>query len=128
MAKGDDIEERLIRFAVSALDLCERLPKTAAGAHIANQLTRSATSAAPNYAEARGCESMNDFIHKLGITLKELNESSVWLKMVRLRLMESPENIETVMKECDQLCRIIGKSRSTAKKNARARQIPNAEF
>ena len=85
MAKGDDIEERLIRFAVSVLDLREGLPKTVPGTHIGNHHIRSATSAAPNYAEARGCESMNDFMHKLGIVLKELIEACVWLRMARIR-------------------------------------------
>ena len=71
MAKGDDIQERLINFAVSIINLCSELPKTQAGKHVAGQLLRSGTSPAPNYAEARGAESRNDFSHKLKITLKE---------------------------------------------------------
>jgi len=43
---------------------------------------RSGTSPAPNYGEARGAESKRDFIHKLGIVLKELNESKVWLLII----------------------------------------------
>ena len=120
MAKGDDIEERLIRFAASVLDLCETFPKTFAATHIGNQLTRSAISAAPNYAEARGCESMNDFIHKLGIVLKELNESRVWLKLVRVRETVLSTASEPVLKECDELCRIIAVSRRTAERNSRS--------
>jgi len=79
VAKGDDIRERLVSFAVLAIDLCEELPETPAGSHISLQLLRAATSAAPNYAEARGAESARDFVHKLGISLKELNEAEVWL-------------------------------------------------
>ena len=40
MATGDDIKDRLIRFAVSVLGLCEDLRKTFAGAHMGNQLIR----------------------------------------------------------------------------------------
>jgi four helix bundle protein len=119
MAKGDDIEDRLIRFGVAAMDLCESLPPTFAGKHLGNQLLRSATSCAPNYAEARGCESMRDFIHKLGIVLKELNESRVWLKTIRLKEMVPREKSESVYKECDELCRIIAVSRRTAENNSR---------
>jgi four helix bundle protein len=119
MAKGDDIEDRLIRFAVSVMDLAEALPTTFAGKHIGNQLLRAGTSPAPNYAEARGCESMRDFIHKLGIVLKELNESRVWLRMVRLKTMVPSERCEPVFKECDELCRIIAVSRRTAERNSR---------
>ena len=48
MAKGDDIHEKLVGFAVSVMDLCDHLPKTTAGMHIADQLLRSGTSPAPN--------------------------------------------------------------------------------
>jgi four helix bundle protein len=119
MAKGDDIEDRLIRFAVSVMDLAEALPTTFAGKHIGNQLLRAGTSPAPNYAEARGCESMRDFIHKLGIVLKELNESRVWIRMVRLKTMVPSERSDPVFKECDELCRIIAVSRRTAERNSR---------
>ena len=119
MAKGDDIEDRLIRFAVAVMDLAETLPTSFAGKHIGNQLLRSGTSPAPNYAEARGCESIRDFIHKMGIVLKELNESRVWLRMVRLRAMVPSETSDPVFRECDELCRIIAVSRRTAERNSR---------
>ena len=51
MAKGDDIQERVIDFAVSIIRLTSKLPQTLAGRHIAGQLLRSGTSPAPNYAE-----------------------------------------------------------------------------
>ena len=69
-AKGDDLEERLIRFAVIIIRLGDRLPPTPAGCHISGQLLRSGTSPAPNYSEGRSAESRNDFIHKLRICLK----------------------------------------------------------
>jgi four helix bundle protein len=114
MAKGDDIQARLIGFAVRVMDLCERIPKTTAGNQIAGQLIRSATSAAPNYAEARGAESRNDFIHKLGITFKELNESEVWLEMLAQRKSLPEDELNETLEECRVLCRIIAASRKTA--------------
>jgi four helix bundle protein len=74
--------KRLIRFGVAVLDLGSDLPKTVAGRHMADQLMRSATAGAPDYAEARSGESIRDFVHKLGIVRKELNESLVWLRML----------------------------------------------
>jgi len=74
MAKGDDIQERLIDFAVDIIKLCSSLPKNRSSNHIATQLLRSGTSPAANYGEARGAESRNDFIHKLRIALKERTE------------------------------------------------------
>ena len=73
MAKGDDIEERLIDFAVRVIRVSKALPETPEGRHISGQLLRSGTSPAPNYGEARSAESKKDFLHKLKIVLKELS-------------------------------------------------------
>jgi four helix bundle protein len=115
MAKGDDLEERLIDFAVRIIRVCDALPDSPTGKHVRGQLLRSGTSAAPNYGEARGAESGKDFVHKLKIGLKELNESRIWLKVI-IRAEMLPENrLDDLLDECDQLCRIISTSIQTAK-------------
>jgi four helix bundle protein len=114
MAKGDDIQERLIDFAVSNIQLTTKLPKSSAEKHVAGQILRSETSPAPNYAEARSAESSNDFIHKLKITLKELNETTVWLQIITRSKMLPIEKCTDLQKECDELCRIIGSSVKTS--------------
>jgi len=68
---------------------------------ISGQLLRSGTSVAPNYGEARGAESGKDFVHKLKLVLKELNESRVWLKiMIRAELLLE-KRLEALLDECD---------------------------
>jgi hypothetical protein len=52
--KANEIEDRLIDFAVRVIKMADALPRTPAGKHIAVQLLRAGTSPAPNYAEARG--------------------------------------------------------------------------
>jgi four helix bundle protein len=116
MAKGDDIQERLIDFAVDIIELTSKLPKTQAGSHIAGQLLRSGTSAAPNYAEARGAESTKDFVHKLKIVLKELNESSVWLEIIRRSKMIGEFHLKKNSDECDELQKIIATSIRTSER------------
>lgn len=118
MAKGDDIEVRLIDFAVRIIKVCNKLPSNVVGKHIGRQLIRSGTSPAPNYAEARGAESQKDFVHKLKIVLKELNETRVWLKMVVQAELLDSALFEQISLECDELCRIIGASIQTSKRNA----------
>jgi four helix bundle protein len=117
MAKGDDIQARLMVFASEALDICDQLPKTTEGNQIVGQLLRSATSAASNYAEARGAESRNDFIHKLCLLFKELNESEVWLELVLARGIVAEVQATEVLQHCKALCRIVGASRRTAREN-----------
>jgi four helix bundle protein len=114
MAKGDDIQERLIDFAVRIVKLSSALPKTKAGNHFAGQLLRGGTSPAPNYGEARGAESTNDLIHKLGIVLKELNESGIWLERIKRSEMLALEVLQPLMQECTELAKIISSSIRTA--------------
>ena len=73
--KANELEDRMIEFAVQIIKVADALPESPAGRHISRQLLRLGTSPAPNYAEARGAESNADFVHKLKIPLKELNET-----------------------------------------------------
>ncbi|MEL7500605.1 MAG: four helix bundle protein [Planctomycetota bacterium] len=118
--KANEIENRLIDFAVRVIKVASELPKTQAAKHIAGQLLRSGTSPAPNYAEARGAESNADFVHKLRIALKELNESCVWLNCVWLKMicraeLMKAELLNNLIDENEQLCRILNASAKTAK-------------
>lgn len=115
MAKGDDIEERLIDFAVRVVNLCTHLPKTQAGEHVGDQLLRSGTAPAAHYVEARGAESDNDFVHKLKLCLKELNESRVWLKIITRSDMLAESRLQSIADENDELCRIISASIRTTR-------------
>ncbi len=118
MPKGENIEERLVEFAVRIIHVCDSLPNKPAATHIRGQLIRSGTSPAPNYGEARGAESRNDFIHKLKIVLKELNETRIWLKIIIHAEMLSEKSLNELLAECDQLCRIISASINTAKQSS----------
>ena len=46
-ARADELEERLINFAVRIVMLSSRLPRTPAGKHVAGQILRAGTSPAP---------------------------------------------------------------------------------
>ena len=116
MAKGDNIEDRLIDYAVLIIQLCGKLPKTRPGNHISGQLLRCGTSPAPNYGEVRGAESKKDFIHKLRIVLKELNESVIWLVITRRSKLLPESVLLPIEQEGRELSRIINKSIDTASK------------
>ena len=114
MAKGDDIQERLINFAVNIIKFCSELPKNQAANHVSGQLLRCGTAPAPNYGEARGAESTKDFTHKLGITLKELNESGIWLEIIKRSEMMELSKVKPMAGECSELSKIISASIRTA--------------
>ena len=105
----------MVSFAASIISLSSKLPRTPQGRHICSQILRSGTAAAANYGEARGAESRADFIHKLKVVFKELNETTVWLEVITESSMLSAENIVAIVAENRELCRIIAASITTAR-------------
>ena len=87
---------------------------------LANQILRSGTAGAPNYAEARGAESRADFIHKMRIVQKELNETAVWIRIMAKSSLISPELLVDILAENKELCRIASASIKTARTHAAA--------
>jgi four helix bundle protein len=116
-AKKYDLEDRLIKFAVMIANLAETLPDTMFGRYIAGQIIRSATSPALNYGEAKSAESINDFIHKMKICLKELRETLVSLKIIQLKpLVKKTDLSSPCLQECTELISIFVKSIQTSEK------------
>ena len=112
---ADQLEERLISFAVRIIKLSTCLPKTPAGKHIAGQILRAGTSPAPNYGEARGAESRADFIHKIRIVFKELNETSIWLRIIERSQLLKGELLVDIVQENGDLCKIFAASIKTVR-------------
>lgn len=117
------LETRLVRFAVRVLRLSTRLGPTPAGRHLAGQILRSGTAAAPHYAEAQSAESRMDFIHKLRLAVKELNETSVWLRIIAEAEMLKPTLMDGIVAECEELKRILGAAIRTARERTFARAV-----
>lgn len=59
----------------------------------------------------------NDFIHKLKIAIKELNETEVWLRIVVAAEMKTDIVLASLLDEGQQLQRIFGAGIQTARKN-----------
>jgi four helix bundle protein len=119
-SQPDQLEDRLIQFAANVIEFSKELPRDMVGRHIAFQILRSGTAPAPNYAEARGAESRADFIHKLGIVQKELNETSVWLRILLREGRENEGKILAVLQENIELAKIVTASLKTARARSQA--------
>ena len=102
--KGESImelEDRIVAFAARCVKVCAALPvKNVGSASFADQLFRSSTSVAANYAEACEAESGKDFVHKLKVSMKELSETRIWLKLIgamRFRSLFSGTVTDTII-------------------------------
>jgi four helix bundle protein len=117
-SKGEQLQQRLILLGARTSRVAKLLPRTDEGRYISHQLMRSGLAAAPNYAEARGAESRADFVHKLRIVLKELNETESWLRQIVANNLFSQDKMAAIIAENQELCRIIAASIRTARGSA----------
>lgn len=117
MSKASDLEKRLIDFSVNVSILIKTLDDNPDCRHLVSQLRRSASSPALNYGEAQSAESINDFIHKLGIVVKELRETNNALRIIAGMGLISYET--KALSECNELISIFVASVKTAQRNHR---------
>lgn len=99
--------ERLIKFAVKIVLLANKLPKTPAGFAIASQLVKAGTSIGANFIEAQDASSLKDFVQRLSISLREARETYYWLVIIKETGLLSQSNIESELKEVDELIAIL---------------------
>src|SRR5262252_1358636 len=122
-SKTNTLEGRLVQFAVDIVKVVGQLPQNPQAKHIGNQILRSGTAAAPNYGEARAAESRADFVHKLKICLKELNETGIWLRILQGSVAINPDFVNRLVAENTELCKILVASVQTARRNDSGKSI-----
>jgi len=111
-----ELEERLISFSAEVIEFTDRFRKKPKLKSLVDQIIRSASSVSLNYGEAQSAESKKDFIHKIGLVMKELRET-----IANLRIMErftddsTRSEINRLINENDQLLAIFYKTLQTAK-------------
>ena len=111
------MQDRRIDLAVRVCRACDDLPPTRLGKWVAGQLIRCCTAPAPLHAEASAAESRKDFIHKLGLCLKELRETMSWLLCLQRLGIGDPDAIDDSIRDCDRTIAIVFASIRTAKRN-----------
>ena len=114
-----DIQERTFQFGVRIVKFVDRLPRTLSATEIGRQLLKSGTSIAANMEEAKGAESKNDFIHKVGIAYKEARETRLWLRMIHTALLPTATEVTELLTESEELIRILFAIMKKARSNGR---------
>ena len=112
-----ELEKRLVKFSVEIFQLSKAIKNDYFGNYLIKQLLRSSASAALNYGEAQSAESKKDFIHKIGIVLKELRESNVNLQILdETKIVKDEHKMTNTLDESHQLVSIFYRTIQTAKK------------
>ena len=114
MAKQNILVEKSFAFSVQIFDLYQSLIEMK-HFDLARQVFRSGTSIGANIKEAQRAVSKKDFINKLGIALKEADETQYWFDLINLKIL----NVESaLLKELDELIRLLVSIIKSAKNNS----------
>jgi len=92
--KTEELLDRTFLFGIDTLKFLVKLPNNKIYSIIIFQLAKASTSSGANYEEAQGAESKKDFVHKIGIVLKEIRESNYWYRVINEVLPGSNSNTE----------------------------------
>ncbi len=119
----NDLQERMINFAVRIIKMVDSMPNSISGTAIARQIVRSGTSPSANYRAACIAKSDKDFVNKLKMVEEELDETSHWLTLIMRSEMMKPSRIQPLHQECCELLSIIVKSIVTAKNRMKTEEM-----
>ncbi len=101
--RNNAIVDKSFYFGCDIVNFCKEL-KRKHEYEIASQLIKSGTSIGANVRESQRGVSTKDFKNKLGIALKEADETSFWLDIIEETTTEIPNSLS---ERCDELIRLL---------------------
>lgn len=104
-------------FSVRIVKLCQYLNKEKKEFLLSKQVLRSGTGIGALVREAEFGQSRADFVNKMSIALKEANETSYWLFLLKDTGYIKDEEFISLSTDCDELIKILVVSVKTAKNN-----------
>jgi four helix bundle protein len=115
--KENILKDKSLAFAVRIVNLCKFLISEYREYVLSKQILRSGTSIGANIREASFGESKPDFIHKLAIAQKEINETMYWLELLKETDYITDLQFESINTGAVELMKLTTSSIKTAKGN-----------
>ncbi len=112
------IQKKSYIFALRIVNLYKYLTSEKREYVISKQILRSGTSIGANIEEAIGGQSKKDFYAKFTVAYKEARETRYWLKLLHDGNYINNESAYSILNDCEEICKIIGKIQSTMRNKA----------
>ena len=113
--KENILKEKSLTFSIRIVNLYKYLSETKKEFVLAKQILRSGTSVGAMIREAEFSESSLDFIHKLSIAQKEINETIYWLELIFVTKYITKEQYENLSSNAIEIIKLITSSIKTIK-------------
>jgi len=115
MSKESVLQSKSFDFAIRIIKLNQYLRKKYSEYQLSNQILRAGTSVGAIIREAEHAESRKDFLHKLNIGLKEINECGYWLDLLVATDYLNKRMYESIKKDSVELLKMLIASIKTTK-------------
>ena len=116
--KENVVKSKSFAFAIRIVRLYNFLKTEKSEFVLSKQVLRCGTSVGAMVREAEHSESTADFIHKLAIAQKEINETIYWLELLRHTDYLSDEQFESINSDAIELIKLITSIIKTTKMNS----------
>ena len=113
------IKEKSFKFAIRIVNLYQIIISEKKEFILSKQLLSSGTSVGANIREAEHSESKADFIHKMAIAQKEINESIYWIDLLKETGYLNKDEYEGLNKDAIEIIKMITSIIKTTKANLR---------
>ncbi len=90
--KENNLKDKCSLFGIRIVKLSKHLQSEHHEFVMSKQILRCGTSVGANVTEAEQGESKKYFVHELGISLKEINETIYWLDLLLLLIIYCKKN------------------------------------
>ena len=117
---GNDIlRTKSFAFAIRIVRLFQFLQSIKKEYVLAKQLLRCGTSVGSMIREAEHAESKADFIHKMAVAQKEINEVLYWLELLTSTDYLTQEQFDSMSTDAIEILKMLTSTIKTAKNNSR---------
>lgn len=113
--KENIVKFKSFKFAVRIVKLYQYLTDTKKEFVLSKQVLRSGTNPGAMVRESEHSESKADFIHKLSIAQKEINETIYWLELLKETNYLSIEEFESINTDAIEIIILITSILKTTK-------------
>ncbi len=90
-------------FSFGILELINATDKFNKDFHVSDQISRSSTSIAANLSEAKFSISDKMYLHKVSLAIREAEETSYWLRVLKIKGHINQNEYESLEKDCKQI-------------------------
>ena len=117
--KENILLDKTFAFSIRVVNAYKHLVKEQKEFVLSKQFLTSGTSVGANAEEAIGAQSRKDFVSRLAIAYKEARETRYWIRLLHATGFLDEAQCNSLLKDTEELLRIIGKIQVTTKKNIR---------